>query len=122
MRETNGSEGALYHLSPPHLKCSLTTLITALKPMASVLEGKIGSWILDHFAEVWRAGSVLVQREMECERSRLASIARASAGRVAPPNWLGKGRILNIQPDDDRYWWQMPVGSLACGRPVQLPV
>jgi len=35
-------------------------------------------------------GVVLVQREMECGRSPLASIARASAGRVARPNWLGK--------------------------------
>jgi hypothetical protein len=31
-------------------------------------------------------GIVLVQREMECGRSPLVSIARASAGRVARPN------------------------------------
>lgn len=37
-------------------------------------------------AEPQRALSVLVQREMECGRSPLASIARASAGRVARPN------------------------------------
>lgn len=43
----------------------------------------------------WQAGAqlnemVLVRREMECGRSPLASIARASAGRVARPNSLGK--------------------------------
>ena len=38
---------------------------------------------------VLQRGIVLVQCEMVRGRSPLASIARALAGRIAPPNWLG---------------------------------